>query len=148
MQPTIVVKSNNETVKKEREYLAQRVIEACGDRLPESRLLCFFDDQDWSKFKGGEATRGLYSPVNNDLFEHSPEYVKKELLTTRPSGLSVDAFDHLIYVHGTTCSTRVGLTLTFAHELHHFRQYMNTPLLWAASSLIPQLKKETLRDLG
>jgi hypothetical protein len=25
---------------------------------------------------------------------------------------------------------------------------MNTPLLWAASSIIPQLKKETLRDLG
>ncbi len=129
MQPTIVVKSDNETVKKEREDSAQRVIEACGGRLPESRLLCFFDDQDWSKFKGGEATRGLFSPVNNDLFEHSPEYVKKQLLTTRASGLSVNAFDQLIYVHGTTCSARVGLTLTFAHELQHFRQYVRVASL-------------------
>jgi len=141
----IVVQS---TVTKHREAAAQRVIDAYGDKLPEARLLCFFDDQDWPKFKSNEATRGLYWRVNDALFECAPEYLTEQLQTVRPGGLLVNAFDHLVYVHNSACSDDRGLTLTFAHELQHFRQNVNTPLLWAVSSLIPQLKKETLAELG
>jgi hypothetical protein len=147
MSPKIVVISDQEIVKEQREAAARRVIDAYGE-LPEARLLCFFDDQDWLKFKRGKATRGLYSPVRDELLEDSPAWVREQLVSIGTSGLCVNAFDHLIYVHGSTCSDHRGLTLTFAHELHHFRQYMNTPRLSAASSLIQELKKETLAELG
>src|SRR5262249_53629348 len=126
----------------------QCLVDAFRDKLPEARLLCFFDDEDWSKFKAGRATRGLYSPVNDDLLEAAPEYVQEQLVMSTPSGLRVNAFDHFIYLHCSTCKDPRGLTMTFAHELHHFLQYMNTPLLWAAGSLIPQLKETTLETLG
>jgi hypothetical protein len=148
MERIICVKSKDETAKNQRCAAAQRVVEAFGDKLPEAKLLCFFDDEDWWKFKRGKATRGLYSPVDYDLWEGAPEYVKEQLCIAMPGGQSVNAFNHFIYLHGSTCNDVKGLTITFAHELHHFRQYMNSPLLWAAGSLIPQLKKETPNALG
>jgi hypothetical protein len=148
MPPTIVVALNDEALKKLREDAAQRVVDTYDEELPEAKLLCFFDNQDWWKFKRGKATRGLYSPVHDEIFEASPESVRKQLLITEPSGLLVNAFDHFIYIHNSACDDRRGLTLTFAHELQHFRQFINTPHLWAASSLIPELKKETLKELG
>src|SRR2546427_12928144 len=99
MPATIFIKSKNHVVEKQRHAAAQRVIDAYGNKLPEARLLCFFDDQDWRKYKQGMATRGLYWPVDDDLWDCSPEYVKKQLVMSGPRGLSVRAFDHFIYLH-------------------------------------------------
>ena len=58
------------------------------------------------------------------------------------------AFDDFIYLHGSTCSSAMGLTMTLAHELQHFIQHSQQTRLWAANSLIPKLKKATIRALG
>jgi hypothetical protein len=57
-------------------------------------------------------------------------------------------FDDLIYLHGSTCSSDMGLTMTLAHELQHFIQHSERTQLWAANSLIPKLKKTTVMALG
>jgi hypothetical protein len=48
-------------------------------------------------------------------------------------------FDHLIYLHGSTCMSDVGLTLTLAtlaHELQHFIQHSNILTFWTANHFI------------
>lgn len=58
------------------------------------------------------------------------------------------AFDHVIYLHGSTCSNEVGLAMTFSHELQHFVQNGNSLSLWAANTLIPKLLKSDIDALG
>jgi len=49
-------------------------------------------------------------------------------------------FDYVIYLHGSTCVDRVGLTMTFAHELQHFvQQHGSAQRLWAENQLIKTL---------
>ena len=71
------------------------------------------------------------------------------LFTTIPNWwIGMGIFDELIYLHGSTCASEVGLTMTFAHELQHFVQHGNMLTLWAANTLIPQLPKSVINALG
>src|SRR5438046_1286133 len=45
-------------------------------------------------------------------------------------------FHQMIYLHGNTCSTEVGLVMTFAHELQHFVQYGRQREIWLANTAI------------
>lgn len=57
---------------------------------------------------------------------------------------SLPDFDNLIYIHGSTCSKEVALTMTLAHELQHFVQYGTAPRLFAENTLA----YVTLANLG
>jgi hypothetical protein len=57
-------------------------------------------------------------------------------------------YDCIIYLHGSTCETDIGLTLTLAHELQHFVQYAISRPLWAVHTLLsnlPGLPKDNLQ---
>jgi hypothetical protein len=54
------------------------------------------------------------------------------------------AFDHGIYLYGSTCADETALTMTFAHELQHFIQYGFNRKLWAEGRLITFLPKEVI----
>lgn len=145
----IEVKSYDDAVKVTRETAAQRVVDEFGNSLPDLRLLAFFDDEDWTPFKKGfgQSNRGLYIPIKAGNFEWStwPDYVKSCILVDDPSSLLLKQdFDHVIYVHGSTCADEVGLIMTFSHELQHFIQYGFNRKLWAENSLIPRLPKEVI----
>src|SRR5262245_50333286 len=144
MSRVIIVNSNNAAFRESTEAAAQRVFVQFGDSLPDARLLCFFDETDSLHFKNGRATRGLYWPVDEDLWKAAPDYVKEHLAVRHNSGLLTNAFDHFIYLHGSTCRNEIGLTITFAHELQHFTQRMLVPDLHAAGLLIVNLSRETI----
>jgi len=146
MPVTLAVKSSDDVVKTRREAAAQRVVAYFGGQLPNRRLLCFLDDEEWQTLKDqyGIANRGFYSPRINTSDQHwqiAPEYVR-ESVSVEPF------FDDFIYLHGSTCSNDVGLTMTFAHELQHFVQHGNTLGLWAANTLIPRLPESVINALG
>src|ERR1035438_6802133 len=64
VHPTLHAKSAYAAVKWCRESLAQRVVD-CLHELPNRRLLCFLDDEEWQSFKDviGVANRGFYRPI-------------------------------------------------------------------------------------
>jgi hypothetical protein len=57
-------------------------------------------------------------------------------------------FDHVIYLHGSTCTDKIGLTMTFAHELQHVVQYVTVPNLLSANNLVRLLPKQVIESLG
>ena len=56
-------------------------------------------------------------------------------------------YESLIYLHGSTCETDIGLTMTLAHELQHFLQYTNERHLWTANTLLMKLPSLPTDDL-
>ena len=147
MRTVIVVKSEDPFLKEARETAARRLL-AGFDAPPDARLLCFFDNNDWPGFKSGRATRGLYSPVDEHLWDSAPTYVREQIGTNAKSGLLTNAFEHFIYLHGSTCSSEISMTMTFAHELQHFLQEVRVPHLRRAGWLITNLSKDTIAELG
>jgi hypothetical protein len=149
MSTTVKVKSADDDVRMRRKAVAQRVLAYLGDELPDSRLLCFFDDEDWQalKAKRGIANRGFYEHIRKGhlplWWSESPNHLREALMVDGEV-----AFSDLIYVHGSTCSNEVGLTMTFAHELQHFIQHGTVLGLWAANTLIPNLPKDVITALG
>ena len=148
----IQVKSHDLAVKAQREASAQRVIDHFPDRLPLLRLFCFFDDEDWQPFKGhwGKANRGFYTPIKENTFNDVawPDYVTECIFVDDPASASLErVFDHVIYLHGSTCVSETGLTMTFAHELQHFVQHSNVRRLWAENTLIQNLPKYVINAL-
>lgn len=152
----LVVKSSDAAVKTKREGTAQRVIAEFGDQLPNLKLLCFFDDVDWLPLRDaiGKANRGFYRPLSpSSQFWNWPDDVMEHLfIVDPPSWIQKLAFDHVIYLHGSTCSDEVGLSMTLAHELQHFVQWSRTPQVYAAGILVLQLlaywPQETAAALG
>jgi hypothetical protein len=148
----VEVKSWDDAVRVKRQATAQRVVNEFGDRLPNLRLLAFFDDEDWSYFRYelGPSNRGLYTPIKpNVQWGTWPYYVKECILVSDPSTLRLrQEIDHVIYVHGTTCADEVGLTMTFSHELQHFIQYGFNRKLWAENFLLPRLPKDVIDSTG
>jgi hypothetical protein len=149
----VEVKSEDFAVKSKREQATQNVLAQFGNQLPDLKLLCFFDDVDCDSLKKyiGEANRGVYTPVrNSQLWPHFPEYLKDYIFESDPSAFSWEPlFDHVIYLHGSTCSDEIGLTVTFAHELQHFVQHgdKRTRKLAAENTLIQNLDKELIEVL-
>jgi hypothetical protein len=150
MPVTLKVQAEDAPVKTQREILAQRVISYFGLCLPDSRLLCFLDDEDPSTLRGdhGPANRGLYGPVHNiaDL-DGWPNYVRDSVYPSNRYGGRSRVFDDLVYLYGTTCVDEVGLTMTLAHELQHAIQHARVRKLWAANGLVNDLKRETIKAL-
>jgi len=152
MAPTLRVKASDDAIRTQRRTVAERVLAHFGNRLPDLRLLCFFDDDDWQPFKDyfGEANRGFYGPIKDNSFSWPtwPEYVMECILVDDGSGPFRRAFDHVIYLYGSTCANEVGLAMAFAHELQHFVQHSDVLKLWAANSLIQHLPKSVINALG
>ena len=152
MSLRIEVKSWDDDVRVKRQATAQRVVSEFGDRLPNLRLLVFFDDEDWSYFRYelGPSNKGLYTPIKSNFqWGTWPHYVKEHILVSDPSTLRPrQEVDHVIYVHGTTCADEVGLTMTFSHELQHFVQYGFNRKLWAENFLLPRLPKDVIDSTG
>ncbi len=46
------------------------------------------------------------------------------------------AFDNLIYIRHSTCADTTGVVTTYAHELQHLMQQVNTPRLLAANQVL------------
>jgi len=149
MPYTIWVKCHDEVLRAEREALAGKVIGEFS--LPTgARLGCFLDDIDWERFKNdhGRSNRGIHVPTTNvpqcpNLLEFNwPDYVARAI--TFPDELGLDEYvcDNVIYLHGSTCLSRVGLTMTLAHELQHFLQHANHWQEWAWNSIIVRLTEE------
>ena len=138
MALTLIAKSADDAAKAQRESAARNVI-ASFEALPDRRLLCFFDDEDWPLLRGRgmAANRGAY--FHSPRWASTPYYVHGHAV---PDGRP--AFEELIYLHGTTCSNDVSLIMTFAHEMQHFVQHSNALLLWAANTLAYAM----LRNLG
>lgn len=143
MPVTVFAKSIDPSVRAAREAVARRVLSEFGNQLPDLNLLAFFDDEDWYAFRQelGLTNRGFYFAIKKwppDM----PPYVEARIFDDPAKFARKRTFDHLIYVHGTTCADNVGLAMTFAHELQHFHQHGFNRNLWAANSLIQQLPQE------
>jgi hypothetical protein len=143
----LIAKGDDQADKRRREVAALRVLDRFGLRFPDCRLLCFLDDEDWWQFKAenGIANRGFYSRVRarDRDWQIAPTYILEELF---PHGAV--AFDGLVYLHGSTCSDDIGLTMTLEHELQHFVQRTTQTRLWAANTLVQDLTKSAISELG
>lgn len=145
----VVVRCKDRAVKARREALAERVLAYFGNTLPNRRLLCFFDEEDFRKLKNevGAANRGLYEAIDvhalrfwvDEYWGAWPHYVQERIVDGDER-----LFDHLVYLHGSTCLKDVGLTMTFAHELQHFVQHVENPGLWAENTLISVVLRRVL----
>ncbi len=148
---TIEIKSDDPNVRTALSAAARRVLNQFGNSLPDLRLLCFFDDEDWQPFKDemGPATRGFYAPIKETPFACWPGYITKRIFVDDPSSYPPKrAFDHLIYVFGSSCTDKIGLAMTFAHELQHFVQYGFKRRVWAENFLLPRLPREVIDLTG
>jgi len=151
MPVTLIVKSEEPTVRARREAAAQRVLDYFGGGLPLSRLLCFLDDSDPPILKQvfGVANRGVYGPINDSTpLADWPEYVSSCILVD--DGVSLfypRVIDDLVYLYGSTCANDVGLTMTLAHELQHAIQHAIARKVWAMNGLVPQLSKTAIAAL-
>jgi hypothetical protein len=77
------------------------------------------------------------------------EFPEPTIFVDDPSFLLLkQLFDHVIYVHGSTCADEVGLIMTFSHELQHFIQYVFNRKLWAENLLLPRLPKDVIDATG
>lgn len=151
MPVTIVIKTDQASIRTALDAAARRVLDQFANQFPDLNLLCFFDDDDWQPLKDvmGPATRGFYAPIKEQPIECWPGYLTERIFVDDPnSHLQKRAFDHLIYVFGTTCVDEIGLTMTFAHELQHFLQYGYERRLWAENFLLPRLSKEVIGLAG
>lgn len=146
------VKASDSLVKKQREEIAQRVLDLFEDSLSDCRLLCFFDDEDCQEFKlvMGEGNRGFHRPISDrSAFPGWPEYITGSIFVDDPTSFWYKRmFDHVIYLHGSTCADRVGMTMTFAHELQHVIQRIQVSELLNANGLFRHLPKTVLQSVG
>lgn len=145
MTPAMKVRSSDKAISERREETAHRVIAHFGTGLPQLRLLCFFDDEDWPSLRGPgmEANRGGYIRRDSSPCEWQEA-------CTFVDGMQ--DFDNFIYLHGSTCLTEVGQAMTFAHELQHFVQYGAAPKLLAENTLayvtLRNLRRSDFEALG
>lgn len=113
------------------------------------RVICIFDDQDHMYLKqepGGEANRGVHWPIRGQGISDWPWYTHD--IIAQPdytTGNVVWPYASVIYLHGSTCESDIGLTLTFAHELQHFLQYVQEKPLWALNILLINLRNEEFK---
>lgn len=144
------VKSQDSAVKKQREEQAQRVLDEFGDVLSDCRLLCFFDDEDCQEFKVimGRANRGFLRTITDSTsFVSWPEYITDVVGDPASFGFK-PLFGHVIYLYGSTCANRVGMTMTFAHELQHVVQSIQMRELLNANNLFRELPEKLIQSVG
>jgi hypothetical protein len=61
MPATLIIPTQNPSIKQERIAWATRVFEYFGDTLPKRQLLVYLDDEDWREFRNklGTTNRGF-----------------------------------------------------------------------------------------
>jgi hypothetical protein len=144
--------SDNERIRAHREELARRVAAVVDrnsnpDRV--ARVVCILDNQDHAYLKeefGSQANRGIHWPIQGRGVSLWPYYTHN--LIAPPIGLYGDVswpYISVVYLHGSTSETDIGLTLTLAHELQHFLQYSQNRALWAANILLMNLRSEEFK---
>lgn len=139
MPVKLEVKGEDSAVKAQREVFAQRVIDYFKLYLPNSRLLCFLDDEDPPVFVRDlpRATRGFFKAIHDDAdLTRWPQRIRDCVWGEGHVTALCRAVDDLVYLFGRTCVDEVGLTMTLAHELQHAVQHAEVRKLWAANSLV------------
>ena len=151
MPVTIEVKSGDAVLKGHRKMVAQRVLDHLGPCLPNSRALCFLDDEDPPELRRehGPANRGGYMVVHDEGYlDGWPSYVRECVCPSDRFGHRTRVIDDLVYLYGSTCADEVGLTMTLAHELQHAIQHGKERKVWAVNSLIANdLSRRTIAAL-
>jgi hypothetical protein len=146
MPLTVIAKSAIDSVRKHREALVHRACECLHLQSPDRRLMCFLDDEDWQAFKdhNGIANRGFYARVRagDPHWRIAPFYILERVFVG-----DIAAVDEFVYLHGSTCSSDLGLIMTVSHELQHFIQRSTQTRLRAANSLIPNLRRDSIEQL-
>jgi hypothetical protein len=146
MPVTVHVKCGNDEDRDRRSAICDRVLAELEPQLRScsTTLICMIDDEDFASFKQkyGQANRGYFIPLlEGEITEDiCPQYfyhlvASSDPVTNQPNYL----FDSVIYLHGSTCQTDIGMTLSLSHELCHFRQYANQRSTWAANQLLPRV---------
>jgi hypothetical protein len=148
----LYVQSDDCNIKAHREEACVRVRDYFEQNCPlpeESRVACIFakDDCIKSQLNRDVAARGLFlAPVEGLDLTCFPPYVH-DIVAPIDQRTSECAFPYagMILLHGSTCETDIGLTLTFAHELQHFLQYTNAKPLWVMNKLLMCLHNEEFK---
>jgi len=147
--PVVFVKSSDPTIRGARETQVRQVLSLLKN-LPDTRLLCFLDDEDWPLFKCllGQSNRGFHRPLSDQTaFADWPEYVTEQIFVDDPKEFWFKRqFDHVVYLYGSTCENPVGLTMTLAHEVQHVIQHETVPDLLTASNVFRNLPKQLLES--
>ena len=142
MPYSIRVQANDDADGAKCRALAESVIAEFGDKLSGANVLCFLDDQEFDGLRRhvGVANRGMFTPIERtfDTWDSPwPQYVRDIIFVDDPASLNVrkqQLFDELVYLHGSTCETEVGLIMTLAHELQHVVQHTTDWRLWATNT--------------
>lgn len=117
-----------------RQNLARRVMNSVDAAIPEHRVLCLLDGVDCEYLKdasGGVNRGGCFQDPEPEVRQHVLGRLQK---LGGPESLA--AYQTLIYLHGSTCSTDVGLSMTLAHEFQHLKQSIGVPPVYVASILV------------
>src|SRR5258706_2943718 len=103
MPVTVNVKSKDDVIRMRREKAAQRVVSHFGLCVPQSRVLCFLDDENPSGLKRvfGMANRGFYGVVRDGddlsqgiwpwpdyLSKSKPSHLLAKMSKAKPRGLT------------------------------------------------------------
>ena len=104
------------------------------------------DDNDSGRLRG---ERGRYETIHDGTpLAHLPDYVSDCIYVDDGGSFYYPrVIDGLVFLYGSTCANDVGLSMTLAHELQHTVQRSSVRHLWAANSLVNQLKKEVFDTL-
>jgi hypothetical protein len=138
--------SKDESVSARQRQAAESVLRYFEDNysiLPDPKVICILDVQDdWDlKRELGAENRGINCLPRGHIYRSLPSYVQALIGHVNPRTRKLEwPFDMVIYLHGTTCETEIGLSLCFAHELQHFIQYAQRRSLWALNALLVELQ--------
>jgi hypothetical protein len=136
-------------VKTHKEEVCRRVLDYFEQHFriaAEHRVVCIFDKMDHESLKlefGGVANRGTHWPIRGQGLGIWPNCLWDLIAWyDEMAGKVAWPYTSVIYLHGSTCETDIGLTLTFAHELQHFLQYTSEKLLWTMNKLLIDIHNE------
>jgi hypothetical protein len=155
MYPNVEIMAEDVTAKASQNSAAQLVLAKFSGTLPDRKLLAIFDNEDCQSFKHklGKENRGFFSRAakRNYLcpaWSYWPEYLQELLVIPNPASMGVRyIYDGVVYLHWSTCDSKIGSTITFAHELQHFRQYGFNRRLWAWNTVIANLVGAGLKTI-
>jgi hypothetical protein len=140
-------------LKKHREDLCSRVRIFFDDHFQITsppRVICIFDDQDYGYLKqefGGTANRAVHWPIRGQRISLWPRHVQDVIAEPdEETGNCAWPFASVVYLHGSTCDSDIGLTLSFAHELQHFLQYVQEWPIWALNFLLIRLGSDEFKN--
>lgn len=149
---TLRVEGDDAEVVRHREEVARRVLDYVDQNVirPDWRVICILDDTDFQelKLRAGEANRAIHLSLESAAL---PGLIPQRFWDTlRPIDKAtmkcLSVFDSVVYLHGSTCETDIGLTLSLAHELRHSFQYSTEPQICAVNTMLRYLPEPSSRD--